>query len=323
MTRAGVHTGPEMTPASPGLAAAARTLAARAWLGLLFWHAAHAPWVLTAARPLAIAGAWRLSPWIRAGTRANAARLLGPASTSRERTAFGRAVVARFFDTMVEVSQNRRRTPEVIRARIARVDGLEGYERARALGRGAILVTAHIGSFETGLAGIGEREPRVHVVFRRDEAALFERLRSEQRRKFGVIEAPVDDGLPTWFGLRDALRRDEVVLLQGDRVMPGQSGVAVPFLGGRLRVPTGAVKLARATGAPIIPVFAPIQPDGKVRILLDEPITLAEDGRGEDGPDVVLLRIVAAIERAVRAYPDQWLMLNRAWCDEPPEEAGP
>ena len=34
------------------------------------------------------------------------------------------------------------------------MDGLEGYERARALGRGAILVTAHIGSFETGLAGL-------------------------------------------------------------------------------------------------------------------------------------------------------------------------
>ena len=50
----------------------------------------------------------------------------------------------------------------------------------------------------------------------------------------GFLEAPVDDGLSVWVGLRDALLRNEVVLMQGDRVMPGQRGMRLPFLSGHM-----------------------------------------------------------------------------------------
>jgi lauroyl/myristoyl acyltransferase len=102
------------------------------------------------------------------------------------------------------------------------------YQEARRNQRGAVIVTAHLGCFELGMAALVEHEKRVHVVFRRDPSPRFDRLRSRLREMLGVREAPVDDGWATWSRLRDALSSDEVVLIQGDRVMPGQKGQPRP-----------------------------------------------------------------------------------------------
>ena len=143
-----------------------------------------------------------------------------------------------------------------LRAWVEQVDGASHYRSARASGTGAILVTAHLGPFEVGISALMEQEGKIHVVFQRDDRASFDRLRSKLRSKLGVVEAPIDDGWSIWGGLRDALEANEVVLIQGDRVMPGQRGAEVPFLGGHIPIPTGPVKLALITGSPIIPVFS-------------------------------------------------------------------
>src|SRR5439155_1382943 len=83
---------------------------------------------------------------------------------------------------------------------------------------------AHLGSFELGAAMLAKHERRIHVVFRRDRHWSFEQMRSEQRARLGIVEAPLDDGWDIWLRLREALLADEAVLLQGDRVLPGQRG---------------------------------------------------------------------------------------------------
>jgi lauroyl/myristoyl acyltransferase len=215
------------------------------WLNLLFWHARHAPAVPMALRPLFVWGTWIFSSAVRRGTLANAARLLDGHVPQRRRRRLARAVIGNFYDAVVEFGLNRRRSPEQLMALLESVQGEARYletrrgERGPGRGRGAILVTAHIGSFEVAMAMLRSREPRVHVLFRRDELPLFEELRTAQHARLGVLEAPVEEGLATWAGLRDALAADEVVLMQGDRVMPGQPGVTVPFLAGTRGCPAG------------------------------------------------------------------------------------
>lgn len=295
-----------------------RHFAGEAWLGTLFWFSSYWPSLPRLLRPLILSIAWASSPVLRRGTLANAGRLLGETSTARERRALARRVIGSFFDRVVEFGLNRRRTPEELLAGVESVTGEAHYDAARRRGRGAILATAHLGSFETAIALVARREgggQRVHVVFRRDRSGLFERLRAEQRRRLGVVEAPVDEGLDTWLGLREALRRDEVVLMQADRLAPGQKGVEAPFLGGHIRVPTGPVRLARLTGAPLIPVFALASGRGRYRLQVEEAIWT--DGVPDTGSiDPALLRLVGAVERVVRAHPDQWLCLHPAWCED-------
>lgn len=286
------------------------------WLRFFFWGAERAPGLVRAARPFWVEAAWQGSAALREATLANARRLLGPDATPRARAALAKAVVANFYRFIAEVGRAPRLTKRDLLARIEEVRGREAYQAARRAKRGAILVTAHLGAFEIGIAALAEHEPRIHVVFRPDPFAAFERLRSMMRNRLGVVEAPVDGRWPVWRRLRDALAADEVVLLQGDRVMPGQRGVPVPFLDGHLLMPTGPVKLALLSGAPVVPVFALRTPSGRVRIVIEDPITVEPDAGSPGRPHPALGRMAAVIERHVRAHPDQWLMLQRAWCED-------
>jgi len=284
-----------------------------AGLQLLFWHTRHSPWFLRLFRPTILAGAWALAPSTRRATLANAARLLGPASGERERKSTARAVLRNYFDAVIEFGANRAVSPRELAASLELVEGIEGYTRAREVGLGAILVTAHMGPFESAMAMLRTREPRVHVVFRRDRMPLFEQLRSAQHARLGVIEAPAENGLMTWVRLRDALGRNEVVVMQGDRVMPGQPGVRVPMLGGHVVVPAGPVKLARITGSPVVPVFAVRAAGGGIRIHLEEaiwPNRLGQWPIGARGIDPAIGELKDVIERFVRHYPEQWLCLH-------------
>ena len=167
-----------------------------------------------------------------------------------------------------------------------------------------------MGSFEVGLAALTQVEPRVHVVFKRDRFARFEALRRRLRERLGVGEAAIDDGWPTLLRLRDALARDEVIVLQGDRAMPGQRSQSVPVLGGHLRLPVGPITLARLGGSPIVPVFTVRDVDGKFRVHLLDPIDAATPGPAADGVDPALARFAAALERFIAAHPTQWLVLE-------------
>jgi len=193
--------------------------------------------------------------------------------------------------------------------RITAIEGRERFLEMRAQKRGAVLVTAHLGNFEVGLAALRQIEERIHVVFQRDHMGTFERIRSALHQRLGIIETPIDDGMASWLALRDALQSDAVVLLQADRVMPEQKSRAVPFFDSTLELPIGPAKLAMMTGSPLVPVFALRQGNGRVRIVLDNPIEVPD--AGALGP--ALEQVGRSIEQQVHQHPQQWHVLHAAF----------
>ena len=108
--------------------------------------------------------------------------------------------------------------------------------------------------------------------------------------------------------------------MQGDRTMPGQRGVRMPFLGGEMIVPTGPVRLAMATGATILPVFCVRRPDGAMTVIMDEPITMDDMDLHDLATHPAQVAVAAALERVIGAHPEQWLAIHRAFLDD--DEAG-
>lgn len=260
--------------------------------------------------------AW-LVPGIRRSTRLNASRIYGHPLSPAAQRAFTRSVLANFYSFITDMALVSRQVHDSHLAQrlVGNVAGEHEYRAARSRGRGAVLVTAHIGSFEAGLIALRRVENSVHVVFKRDQSGPFERMRSSLRRALAVHEAAIDDGFGTWIALREALLRNEVVVMQGDRAVPGQQSIVVPFLGGSLRIPTGPVRLARLTSSPIIPVFAIRRADGKHDIFLATPIEPGESSPAiASGPiDHAVLAVARAIEAVVAHYPQQWLVLDAAF----------
>ncbi|MDB5296036.1 MAG: putative acyltransferase [Phycisphaerales bacterium] len=305
-------------PAAPSLAAHARRTIADFWLRSLFFVSERATWFARGMTGFVRWGAFRSSEKIRRATLANAARILGPGSTPAEREALAKGVLENFYRFCVDVGRSAKLSRDQLLAEISGVDGTEHYLAARTAGAGLVVVTAHMGSFEVGLAELTTRPGSVHVIFRRDAQGGFERQRSSLRRRLGVCEAPVDDGWTMWMRLRDALAAGDTVVFQGDRVMPGQRGRSVPFLHGHVELPTGPVKLSRLSGAAILPVFTVREPGGKIRVCIEPPIVPTEhpDSSNGGGEDPMLLAVGAAVEKFVRAYPEQWLMFEPAFIED-------
>lgn len=283
------------------------------WIETLCWIAGAAPPVAHSLKHVAIWGAWR-APSLRKRLLHNASNILGPTSTIAQRTKLGHGVLGNFHTFLVDLSAGRHLSVDAIAGKAEEVEGIDHYLEARNRGNGVIVATAHMGDFETGIAALRAVESNIFVVFKRDELPVFEKLRSAQRRRLGVIEAPIDDGLKTWLMLRDALRSNATVLMQADRAMPGHGGIPVKFLHSHLLAPVGPAKLSLATGAPIVPVFSLRTARRSVHISI-EPMIVP----GDDSPRLAVARITTrltrVIEQYVARYPDQWLALHNPWVD--------
>jgi KDO2-lipid IV(A) lauroyltransferase len=289
-----------------------RRWAAAFWLWLLFFCVPRCSWFVRWGRPFFRWWATRHSRHIQHVTMTNARRIYGADISDQQCRDFAWRVTENFYSFIADVGRAARWTPREMREQVASVEGRDRYLATRSLKRGAIIVTAHMGSFEVGLAALRELEPKVHVVFRRDLADRFDAIRQVVRRRLGVIEHPVDEGLDLWIRLRDALVADEVVVIQGDRVMPGQKGQRVPFLGHHIMLPTGPIKLAQASGAPVVPIFSLRRPDGKIDIVIEDAIDPASD----DGDPMV--RLAKVLETQVALHAEQWLVFQPAFCEDSP-----
>ncbi|CAN5596976.1 hypothetical protein BH10PLA1_BH10PLA1_05120 [soil metagenome] len=286
------------------------------WLRRLFTLSRNAPWMARLLRDWAARTAIRYHTNARESTAANAHRLIDPALSDMECRAFGRAVVRRFIDFVIDIGRSQGQTPEQLRAHIDSVQGHDAYLAARAPAKGAIILTAHMGSFELGLAALTAIEPHVHVVFKRDNEDSFEALRRNLRTTLGVHEAAVDDGWTTWLALRDALRANHVVILQGDRAMPGQKSQPVPIARGHVALPMGPLMLAIASGAPIVPIFTLATTPGRCKVFVETAIEVDPDAAPVDGVHPAMRQIAAVLEKYLIANPNQWLMLEPAFAED-------
>lgn len=282
------------------------------WLRTFFLLARNASVVLYALRPLAVWIIVLSSPQIRQATAANAQRIFGKPLSFFSRLTFARRVTRSFYEFVVDSARCSAISVQKLRSRIEPPDGMETYAEARRVKRGAILVTAHIGSFEVGLAALTQVEPKVNVVFKRDSFSDWEAARSDLRKRLGVIEQPIDDGLSMLFRLKAALEADEVVVMQGDRAWPGQQAVEVPVLRGHLRLPTGPVKLAQLNDSPIIPVLSLRSGPARFRVVLGPPIYVSQHADVKSA----VAAVGEALGRFIAAVPQQWLVLHKAFVED-------
>jgi KDO2-lipid IV(A) lauroyltransferase len=234
----------------------------------------------------------------RAHVRSNLARVLPEASPAVLDAAVGETF-ANFGAFFVDLLTLNRKPPQTLLRYVSGVEGKAHLEAALAAQRGAILLTAHLGNWELGGRILAHRGGRItHVVVWAEEDADLERyLRVDSPQlRFVTRRHPT-----TSIGLLAALRRDELVAMQGDRAAGGRGDVPVPFFGTPAAFPIGPFLLARVSGSPVVPAFCTMVPPGRYRIMIEPPIWI-KPGEEKAG----LAQMVAVLERTIRAYPTQW-----------------
>jgi lauroyl/myristoyl acyltransferase len=105
-----------------------------------------------------------------------------------------------------------------------------------------------------------------------------------------------------------ALRRGEVVGVQGDRALGTRGDVEVPFFGRPARFPLGPFRLSSAVKVPLLPAFCLLDSQYRYVVKIAEPFIAA---RGEE--EAAARTWVAALEAIVREYPTQWFNFFDIW----------
>lgn len=285
-------------------------------VGSLLWGYRHVPRLMHLIRPTMVSMTWRLAGAWRDALRINGRIILGSEVSDERIDQYGLGVLLnmqRYMEGLVVASRS---TEEDLLARIQSYQGIEQFKEVRRRHRGAVLISMHMGEFEPAAALIRRFDAPMHILYRRDHISRLERVRDLARKRLGVTAHAVDDGLVAWAGLRDALDRNEVVAVHGDRVQPGQKGIRVELMGRMTQIPVGPFKLAHASGAPLVPVFNRHLPSGKLALEIGEPLEI--DDRVVRSPEEssTVKAWIEMLTMHIRANPEQWLNVHRVWESE-------
>jgi len=171
----------------------------------------------------------------------------------------------------------------------------------RDAGRGGILLSAHVGNWETaGNLLKGRITPTINIVMLDAEVENIKKYMdlSTGGSRFKVIA--IKDDLSHIISIRNALVNNEFVAIHADRYLEGAKYIEMDFLGRKAKFPYGPFVIASKFNAPVTFVFA--AKDGKYSYHLSSTKPI----EGKMKPEEIAQLYVEELERKVKAFPEQW-----------------
>jgi len=187
--------------------------------------------------------------------------------------------------------------------RLTRLEGEEHLEAALARGRGVILLSAHFTTLEIGARALCARRP-TNIMYRPTSNVVLERFLMRNRGRQAKRAIPRDD-IRT---LIAALKDNEAVWYAPDQSYRKKGAEMVPFFNIPAATNTATSRLARMTGAVVLPYFPERLPGAQGYRMLIQPML---ENFPTKQPVADATRFNALIEEHVLRVPEQYLWIHR------------
>ena len=198
--------------------------------------------------------------------------------------------------------------------RLVTTDGLQHLQQALAAGNGVILLSAHFTTLEIGGRLLALSSP-FHVLYRTHKNPVIERVmrtarlrnydRAIRRQDLRAMLRSLRDNMPVWYA--------------PDQDHGLKHSLFVPFFGIPAATITATARLARSSGAAVVPFIPTRLPDGSGYRLTLYP---ALDNFPGDSLAADTRRINALLEARIREQPAQYLWVHRRFKTRPPGAPG-
>jgi KDO2-lipid IV(A) lauroyltransferase len=253
--------------------------------------------------------AYFLCAGIRHNVKANLRRVVGPDVDEATLTAFSKGVFQTGVKNYFEMLRMPGFTAEHFRRRV-HPHGLEHLDAALSKGRGAVMVSAHFGSFESTAQVLAVLNYRLMVPVEPIKPPELLAFVSSMRATHGLEIVPAERGV-----MRQVikwLRSNGIVGYPVDRDAVG-GGLPFEFFGAETCLQPTAIALARRERCPVVPAFAVRRADNSSDIYIEPPLEMQVTDDESADLRVNMQAMLKVFERYLRAYPDQWVAFVPIW----------
>ncbi|OGP54967.1 MAG: hypothetical protein A2Y65_02595 [Deltaproteobacteria bacterium RBG_13_52_11] len=190
------------------------------------------------------------------------------------------------------------------------LEGRENLEQALALGKGALAVSAHLGTFT--LLGAKLNASGFHLTWI---------MGGQPHPRLAQVWSKMGERVGTGFIILDSLfrfHREVLRVLRKGEIMgficdenQKHGGVEVEFLGRVMALPVGPAVYHLKTGAPILPMFILRQKDGGHKVIIAPPLEIQLSGDEERDIFTIVTEIARVMESYIKKYPGQWSWISK------------
>ncbi|MCW8132075.1 MAG: lysophospholipid acyltransferase family protein [Planctomycetota bacterium] len=189
----------------------------------------------------------------------------------------------------------------------------------RASGRGAIVASGHLGSWEVGPYAFALLGYPIKLLHNPGTVAPFLEFVNEERQRSGM--EVLSKQIHPW-RLKKLLDKGTWLCMACD-INNTRRGDQVPFFGTLASSYVSHAALQEIAKCPIVVTSTSREPGGRHRFHCWRIFEYDPARKGREAQRRLTLEIHRALEEAIRAYPEQWLWHSRRWRSRPVNEGEP
>jgi len=251
---------------------------------------------------------FRFAKEYKEGLRENLKVVLGENTNIRIIDRHALNVFKNFAKYLADFFKCSKFTQEFIQENLT-VENREYLNEALSGGKGAILVSLHIGNWEMGGAVIGSWGYPLSAIVLEHTSPRINDFFVNKRTINGVRSIPVNNSVKECLRV---LKRNEFLAIVGDKDYTA-SGARVKFFGREAFLPKGPAVFALRTGAPIISCILVREENDKFRFIFEKPETPVLAGEYEKDIEILMRGYLKIFEKHIRERPDQWYVFKKIW----------
>jgi Kdo2-lipid IVA lauroyltransferase/acyltransferase len=210
--------------------------------------------------------------------------------------------------SVVEMSMGWFGDPEAVRSRVS-IEGAEHLAQALAAGRGVILFSAHFTTFEFFWPALRPLCTQLCGMYKTQRNPVMNRVMNQGRRRYYDVLFAKDNVRQ----MLRSLRENSVVWYATDQSYGGRGSALLPFFGEPAMTNTAIARIAKTSGAAVLPYFCRRVDGGRYVMNIGAPL----DGwpSGDDVADT--RRYVVLLEDYIRRCPEQYWWIHQRFKGRP------
>ncbi|MCR9192026.1 MAG: lysophospholipid acyltransferase family protein [Gammaproteobacteria bacterium] len=267
--------------------------------------------------PISRAGryAYRFLPYRRKIVRDNIEQVYGSQLSAVQKEHLAQAFYSHLLTSIKETIQLRFMSEKTLCERVD-VVGHERLLKIAAEGKGVLVLTAHVGSWEFaplgGILNFKQFKGHFHFIRRTLGLKSIERILFRRYYRAGLNVIPKRDALHQ---VKAALDQNHAVVFVLDQhaSLVNRDGVAVEFFGKKAGTYRSLASLSRHTGLAVVPAAGYRLPNGRHVLAFYDPIPWNEYPTTQESIYRNTLAYNQALERIILAHPEQWMWMHQRW----------